>query len=197
MRVLFAIAIIVGVLLYLRFGTLSPCGMLREDVRRHDSMAAALPDALVDLALIAQYGALSPERCISILINGLTTPVAATPKPQQAKTQQQAPPNGAELLAAAKGQAETAMYECRAKRLSGEIKTHAGSAQCSNPLIMRAYSAANYRYMDLIAQWTAKRIQIADKIDRRELTEAQADFKGRRYFAEIMEAERRRDNASR
>jgi hypothetical protein len=79
MKTFLALVALIGLVVYLSFGTLSPCGMLRENVRKHDSMAAVLPDGLVDAALAAQYGTLSPGRCISILLNGNSTPVAATP----------------------------------------------------------------------------------------------------------------------
>ncbi len=92
---------------------------------------------------------------------------------------------------------QTAINECRAKRLSGELKTFVASAQCSNPRIMQAYGAANYRYMDLIATFTAKRLQIAQKIDRSEITEAQAQFENTKLLNDIVEAERQRDNARR
>ncbi len=197
MKTIAGIVVIVAVLVYLTFGALSPCGILRESVRRHDTLAAALPDSLVDLALVAQYGALSPGRCLGIL---LTTPVAATPVAPQPRNQQQASPaplTSEEALRMAFKETQTAINECRAKRLSGELKTFVASAQCSNPRIMQAYGAANYRYMDLIATFTAKRLQIAQKIDRSEITEAQAQFENTKLLNDIVEAERQRDNARR
>jgi len=88
---------------------------------------------------------------------------------------------------------ETAITECRAKRLNGELKTYLASAQCANPRIIRAYSAANYRYMDLISLFTAKRAAVAEKMDRNELTEVQAQAEITKIFSEIVEAEHRRD----
>jgi hypothetical protein len=82
MKKLAAIAVLVGVLVYLGFGTLSPCGMVRESVRRHDNLAAVLPDSLVDVALVAQYGPLSPGRCLSILLNGLIATAQITQQPK-------------------------------------------------------------------------------------------------------------------
>jgi hypothetical protein len=55
----------------------------------------------------------------------------------------------------------TAINECRAKRLAGELKTYVESARCSNPRIIQAFSKANYRYMDLIVLFTAKRLQVS------------------------------------
>jgi hypothetical protein len=71
MRGLFRLAVVIVLLagagVYLNFGTISPCGILRESARQHDGLAAVLPDGLVDAALIAQFGALSPGVCLRIL----------------------------------------------------------------------------------------------------------------------------------
>jgi hypothetical protein len=61
------VAAAIGTAIYLYFGTLSPCGVLRERVRQADAFAAVLPDSVIDVALAAQYGALSPGRCIACL----------------------------------------------------------------------------------------------------------------------------------
>jgi hypothetical protein len=58
-----------------------------------------------------------------------------------------------------------AINECRARRLSGELKTYVESAQCSNPRIIQAFSAAHYRRMYLIVRFTAKRLQLSEKVD--------------------------------
>ena len=60
------------------FGTLWPCGVLREAARQRDSLAAVLPDSIVDLALAGQYGPLSPDHCLAILMNNLGTPILST-----------------------------------------------------------------------------------------------------------------------
>ncbi len=195
MKTIFGIVGVIGVIVYLSFGTLSPCGMLRETVRKHDGMAAILPDGLVDAALAAQYGELNPGRCIGILLNGNRTQVAAapaTPQPiaQPPRVQQQAPTDPTKI---AMKQTETAIMECRSKRLNGELKTYLASAQCANPRIVQAWSAANYRYMDLISVFTTKRAVVAEKMDRNELTEVQAQAENAKIFSEIVEAEKRRD----
>ena len=198
MKTIFGIVGVIGVIVYLSFGTLSPCGMLRETVRKHDGMAAILPDGLVDAALAAQYGELNPGRCIGILFNSNRTQVAATPATPQSvvqppRVQQQAPTNS-DLAKIAMKETETAIMECRARRLNGELKTYLASAQCANPRIIRAWSAANYRYMDLISVFTAKRAVVAEKMDRNELTEVQAQAENTKIFSEIVDAEKRRDS---
>ncbi|MBY0429490.1 MAG: hypothetical protein K2Q32_09760 [Alphaproteobacteria bacterium] len=63
--------IVVGyvVLVYLRYGTISPCGILRVRTQENDKLAAALPKELVEWGMQAQYGTLTPSRCLSILSN--------------------------------------------------------------------------------------------------------------------------------
>jgi hypothetical protein len=90
-----------------------------------------------------------------------------------------------------------AANECKAKRLSGELPTHLASVKCSNPRTIRACDAAHYKYMDLIEFFAAKRLELAEKIDRNELTEDQADAEGKKVYAGIVEAERRRDSGIR
>jgi Transglycosylase SLT domain len=67
----------------------------------------------------------------------------------------------------------SAVKECKAKRLSGELKTYVQSAMCSNPGVVQAFSAVNYKHMDLIQGFAAKRLELAEKLDRRQITEAQ------------------------
>jgi hypothetical protein len=68
-----------------------------------------------------------------------------------------------------------AVKECKAKRLSGELKTYVQSAICSNPGIVQAFSAVNYKHMDLIQGFVAKRLELAEELDRGQITEAQGE----------------------
>jgi hypothetical protein len=205
-KTLGGILVLVGLLVYLAFGTLAPCGILREVVRKHDNLAALLPDGIVDVALAAQFGELSPGRCLSLLAVYATQPASTVPLPQQSKAQQ--PANVAplpqqqishpsmtaeEALKAATTATETAIKECREKRINGELKSFMDSAKCSNPRLIQAFKAANYRYMDLIAQFASKRLAIAERLDRKELTEEQAQIENKKAFTDIQELERRRD----
>jgi hypothetical protein len=123
--------------------------------------------------------------------------VASAPVQQPVVQQQQqmprAPVSTADAVQAANKEAERAIIECRAKRLSGELKTFVASAQCAGPRIMQAYSAANYRYMDLIALFVAKRLRVAEKLDRDEMSEIQAQLENTKDFSQIVEAQQRRD----
>jgi hypothetical protein len=62
------IAVAIAGIVYFNYGTLSPCGVLREKYRHRDNLTAVLPDSVVDLAITAQYGALTPRRCIEVLL---------------------------------------------------------------------------------------------------------------------------------
>jgi hypothetical protein len=69
----------------------------------------------------------------------------------------------------------SAVKECKAKRLSGELNTYVQSAMCSNPAIVQAFSAVNYQHMDLIEGFAAKRLDLAERLDRGQITELQGD----------------------
>jgi hypothetical protein len=187
------------------FGTLSPCGMLRESVRQRDGLAAVLPDSIVDLGLVGQYGALSPSRCLAILMNNLSTPIPNTAQASRPQTAQPAPrpaPQPAPVVAqdpmqwAAQVTAQAA-NECRAKRLRGELPTHAASVQCANTPMLAAFNEAYYKYIDLIQSFAAKRLELAARIDHGELTEQQAQLEMQNAYASIQEAERQRDHGAR
>jgi hypothetical protein len=188
--------VLVGVLVLYSYGTLSPCGMLRETVRQRDGLAAVLPDSIVDLVLEGQYGALSPGRCIGILLEQ-----QSAPKPAQA-IQQPQPQASPALTAPVQDPLQRALKvtaqaadECKAKRLSGQLPSHVASVQCANPAMLQAFKAANYRYMDLIQFFAAKRLEMAAKIDRGEMTEQQGQVETQKIYASIQATERQRDAA--
>jgi hypothetical protein len=92
---------------------------------------------------------------------------------------------------------DQAANECRAKRLRGELPSHAASVQCANPPMLQAFNAAHYRYMDLIQFFAAKRLEVATKIDRGEMTEQQGQIETQKIYASIQATERRRDSGAR
>jgi hypothetical protein len=75
-------------IVWLNFGTIDPCGVLRARLRQEaereggfGAVVAALPDGVVDSIIVAQYGPLSPGRCIALAF------APATPRAQsQAST---------------------------------------------------------------------------------------------------------------
>jgi hypothetical protein len=203
------IAALIALAAYWNFGTLSPCGMLRESVRQHDGLAAALPDSIVDLALTGQYGALTPGRCLAILMNNLSTPIPNTAQASRTQQPQPAPPpafrpapQSSTVIAQDPMQwamqvSAQAANECRAKRLRGELPTRAASAECANAPMLAAFNEAHYKYIDLIQAFATKRTEVAARIDHGELTEQQGQLEIQKAYASIQEAERRRDSATR
>ena len=201
------VAALAAVLVYWNFGTISPCGVLREAVRQRDGLAAVLPDSIVDLGLAGQYGALSPGRCLTILMSNLSTPVPNVAQASRPKvTQPTAPPAFQQASPAPAAQdplqwaaqvTVKAANECRAKRLSGVLPSHAASAQCANPGMLRAFNAAHYRYMDLIQFFAAKRVEVATKIDHGDMTEQQGEVEIQNAYASVQAYERQRDAAAR
>lgn len=189
-------AVIAGIV-YFNFGTLSPCGVLREKVRHSDALAAMLPDGLIDLAITAQFGALSPGRCIELLFNNqIAQPTAQPPQPvarPPAPPAPAAPPANEDAVR----EAIAAANDCKAKRLRGELPSRVASAKCSNPRIIQAFNNAQYRYMDLIELFAEKRLQLALIEDRNKTPEDHADVESAKLFADLVEAERRRDNGER
>jgi hypothetical protein len=189
------LAALVAGAVFVNYGTLSPCDALRETVRRQDGLARILPDALITAALEANAGPLTPMKCVGLLLNKQNTSVAPAPAPvppplPQASVSQ--PPQDPMVIA--QNEMVAAITECRNKRIDGTLKTFVASAQCSNPRIVQAFSNANYRYMDLIAAFNAKRLQISERVDRNQLTEADAQVETQKLFASIVEAEKQRDS---
>ncbi|HUK61409.1 MAG TPA: hypothetical protein VLV50_19415 [Stellaceae bacterium] len=73
------IVVIGVVVIYLNYGTLDACGILRERVRQQavreggqlgSFVATAVPDNVLNGLLAAQYGSLTPGRCIDLLLHG-------------------------------------------------------------------------------------------------------------------------------
>jgi hypothetical protein len=87
----------------------------------------------------------------------------------------------------------SAANECRAKRLSRELKTYVESVECSNPRIVEAWSAANYKYMDLVKSFAAKRLELARRVDRGEPSEEQNQRQIADFYSRLQAEERRRD----
>lgn len=86
-----------------------------------------------------------------------------------------------------------AVDACKARRLRGELPSYVASVQCANPAMLQAFRDAQYKYIDLIEMFAAKRVEIATRMDRGELTEDQAKLEGDRVLATIQSIERQRD----
>jgi hypothetical protein len=200
LKTLGVLAALVAGGVYFNYGTLSPCGALRETVRKQDGLARMLPDGVVDAVIEGTIGPLSPGRCLGALLNGqylsapavAAAPAAPAPQPDRKAISAQA---NTPAMQAAGNEAAAAINECKSRRLSGELKSFVQSAQCSNPRIIQAFSKANYRYMDLVMLMAAKRLQIAEQLDRNQMTEAAANVAYQQAFSDVITAEKARDVA--
>lgn len=195
------------------FGTDAPCSAFRAQVRSLGAkeggfggfLAQNLPDSVINAFLTAQYGELTPSRCVTLALSGLNqAPQAPMPHPAAVQpTYQQpayAPPTPVvrpDPLNEASVLADAAIAQCRSKRLIGELRSYVASAQCSNPRIIEAYKRANYRYMDLIYLLTAKRLELSEKTDRGLITEAQGTFQLSQFQSSLVERARERDAGQR
>jgi len=90
-----------------------------------------------------------------------------------------------------------AMTECRDRRLRGELPTYVASAECSNKVMVDAFSEARYKYMDLIQTFAERRVELASMVDRGELTEQQEQIEMNKAFATIQAMARQRDGGAR
>jgi hypothetical protein len=99
----------------------------------------------------------------------------------------------ADAIKQAGEETKAAMLECKNKRLSGELKTYVASAQCSNPMMIAAFQKAGYRYMDLVNRFAAKRVELSEKVDNHQLTEAKATLESAEYLSHVADEERHRN----
>lgn len=113
----------------------------------------------------------------------------ATPVTQQASVQPA--PTTPQTPSDPWDEALSAVKECKVKRLGGELKTYVQSAMCSNPGIVQAFNSANYKHMDLIQGFTAKRLELAEKLDRGQITEAQSESELSEFSSRIRNEERK------
>jgi hypothetical protein len=104
-------------------------------------------------------------------------------------------PQPAPPLTFASRETEAATQECHTKRLNGIYKTYEETARCTADRMMQAYSDANYKYMDLVAKINASRISLAEMIDRREVTDTEAQLRFSKIVDNIKEIERRRESS--
>jgi hypothetical protein len=56
LKTLGIVAVLAAGAVYMNYGTLSPCGALRETVRKQDGSARILPDSVVDVVIESNGG---------------------------------------------------------------------------------------------------------------------------------------------
>lgn len=89
---------------FAKFGTVGPGGILRSEARQQAERAgglvsfvtSSLPDSVVDALLSAEYGALSPTRCIELALEGLPAQTTAQPATTSPASPQPIIPNTVE-----------------------------------------------------------------------------------------------------
>jgi hypothetical protein len=91
LRFVAVVAALVAVVVYWNFGTLSPCGILREATRQRGDLVAIFPDGAIDFAFEAQFGEMSAKRCIAALLEAVTSPAPTTGQASQLSMQPFAP----------------------------------------------------------------------------------------------------------
>ncbi|HXQ66556.1 MAG TPA: hypothetical protein VN980_08300 [Alphaproteobacteria bacterium] len=79
-----------------------------------------------------------------------------------------------EMIPYAAAEMQNVIAGCRNKRLSGELKSFAESANCSNSMIVLAYGWLNYPYMDLVRSIAASRLAVSERVDEGKLSETEA-----------------------
>ena len=83
LRFVALVAALVAVVVYWNFGTFSPCGVLREATRQRGDVVAIFPDGVIDFAFEAQFGEMSPKRCLAVMLEAVTSPVPTTGQASQ------------------------------------------------------------------------------------------------------------------
>lgn len=86
----------------------------------------------------------------------------------------------------------SAINECREARLRGELKSYVASVQCSNPRIREASLRFGNPFMDLLDIELATRLADAEKIDKGQMTEAEAGLHIAQVHAQMTDEARHR-----
>jgi hypothetical protein len=210
---LVALVLLAAAGVWLSVGTLDPCEMLRKELRAEASregglasVVSVLPDSVIDAFVERQWGRMTPISCINWMMQPPDTgPVKAAPMaasappasatraaPQRQVSKTTTPPMPPpELLRQASIKAATAIASCRNRRLSGELRTYVSSAECSGPIIFGAYQEIYYPYLDLVSSLVSERRRLADLLDKRMITEQQAQTEDQ-TFGELLEREVKR-----
>jgi len=156
---------------------------LKQQVLSESGLAglvASAPERRLDQAIAERYAAMTADQC-SAATPGITKAVEALGKTPWAARM----PKAAE-------EANSVNTQCRDRRVSGELKSHAESAECSNPGITKAYAGIGYPYMDLVAMFEARRLEMAKEVDKSMLADTEDTMGFARIALEIaaQEAER-------
>ena len=82
--------------------------------------------------------------------------------------------------------------ECRSARVRGDLKTYVAEVQCGSSRIRDAQKRAGNPNMDLVDLAQAVRLSDAEKIDKHQLSEAEATLQTAQAISQITDQARRR-----
>jgi len=85
-----------------------------------------------------------------------------------------------------------AIEECRGARMRGELKSYAEAAQCTNVRIRAVNQSASYPFMDLVDLAAAVRLADAEKVDKHQMSEAEAALHVAQVKSQLIDQARRR-----
>jgi len=71
---------------------------------------------------------------------------------------------------------KSTLAECELKRINGTLKTYTESAQCSNPVIIKAHEQAGDPGMNFVYLLTAYRLAVAERLDKGILGQTEANL---------------------
>jgi len=99
----------------------------------------------------------------------------------------------AQRMKQAAKEAGISVNRCKNRRMHSEFKSHVQFATCVNQAIDIAYERAGYLYPDLTAAMNAKRLDIAQRIDKKQITESQGNEEFSAFSAQMSKEEIVRD----
>jgi hypothetical protein len=84
-------------------------------------------------------------------------------------------------------EAQNAIRDCDVMRKQGMLKTYVAHVECSNPYLIKEAEATSFPYMDLINLQATKRLEVAEKVDEKKITEAQGQLELAQMYSYITE----------
>ena len=84
--------------------------------------------------------------------------------------------HNAKVMKGVEDEIQASERECEAKRQSGVLHNFTEWAECANPPMIAAFKSAGLPDMDLIQVYAASRLVIAEKLDKGEMTAAEAQL---------------------
>src|SRR4029453_17910649 len=87
--------------------------------------------------------------------------------------------------------------ECHEKRLSGQLRGFADAARCSNDRMRQIWADAGFPYMELVDLMAADRLAVAERMDKGELSIAEANVQMAEFGVRVINEAQRRDAESR